>query len=219
MRDALLVGRLKPGQKMTNRQLAVAMDVSVTPVREALQRLVAEHVLNLLPNGSVVVPVYSEEEVIELYRVTKALEGLAARLAFQNADGEFIDRIMIQSQGLRSAYASEDWPSVFSANYKLHFALYELANSPYLYTLIERLWMRKGPHYTSFFESHYTKYQGGLLSNIVNAFQSGDMDKALAEFDGLIDREFEAWIAIVQSHDLPNIADAPIDGTTFTPEW
>ncbi len=215
MRDALLVGRLKPGQKMTNRHLANAMGVSVTPVREALQRLVAEHVLNMLPSGSVVVPVLSEAEIVELHNVTKALEGLAARIALEKADREFLQDVMAQSGSLQAAYQSDNWPSVIEANYKLHFKLYELAGSSYLLTLIRGLWMRKGPHYTSFFPVHYSRHRGSLFLDIVTAFEAGRLDRAHEAFETLIDREFETWIMISRQSSRPAIIDEPIDSSVF----
>ncbi len=215
MRDALLVGKLQPGQKMTNRQLAVAMKVSVTPVREALQRLVAEHVLGLLPNGSVVVPILSEAEIAELHRVTKSLEGLAARLGLRNADEDFLDEIRAQSRILRGAYDQNDWPGVIEANYNLHFKLYRLAGAPYLLTLIQGLWMRKGPHYTSFFRVHYNKYRGALLTDIITAFEAGDLELAIAGFERLIDQEFATWISLAKESAPPVIIDSPIDRSTF----
>ena len=215
MRDALLVGRLQPGQKMTNRQLAVAMDVSVTPVREALQRLVAEHVLKMLPNGSVVVPILSEAEVQELREVTKALEGLVAQKGLPRVDNPFVERIRSHSRRLQAAYADDNWPGVIEANYNLHFKLYELASSPYLLTLIQQLWMRKGPHYTLFFRVHYTEHRGALLTDIISAVNDGRLDLAFEAFERLIDREFEAWIKLARENKQMAIIDDPIDSTIF----
>lgn len=215
MRDALLVGRLKPGQKMTNRHLATALGVSVTPVREALQRLVAEHVLTMLPSGSVIVPVLSEAEIVELHKVTKALEGLAARIALEKVDRDFLQSIMAQSGSLQAAYQSDNWPTVIEANYKLHFKLYELAESPYLLTLISGLWMRKGPHYTSFFPVHYSRHRGSLFLDIVSAFEAGRLDRAGEAFETLIDREFETWIMISRQEGPPVVIDDPIDSSVF----
>lgn len=215
MRDALLVGRLQPGQKMTNRQLAVAMEVSVTPVREALQRLVAEHVLTMLPNGSVVVPVLSEAEILELQDVTKALEGLAARKGLPRVDNVFMEKIKAQSRRLQTAYTDDNWPGVIEANYNLHFNLYELASSPYLLTLIQQLWMRKGPHYTLFFRVHYTEHRGALLTDIISAVNEERLDLAFKGFERLIDREFEAWIRLARENKRTDIIDDPIDGSIF----
>ena len=215
MRDALLLGRLQPGQKMTNRQLATAMDVSVTPVREALQRLVTEHVLRMLPNGSVVVPVFTEADVAELHMVTKSLEVLAARLGLEQAGSTLLDQIGTQREKLKAAYQNDDWSVVIEANYGLHFRLYEQAASPYLLSLIEQLWMRKGPHYPAFFKIHYEKNRGAFLENILDAFKRNDLDGAVAEFEALIDSEFNAWIALIKTSTPLQIHDGPIEGAVF----
>ena len=215
MQNALLRGRLRPGQKMTNRQLATAMDVSVTPVREALQRLVTEHVLKMLPNGSVVVPILTEDEVTELYAVTKSLEMLAARLGLEKAQDGLLDQIGAERKKLRSAYEDLNWSVVIETNYGMHFRLYEQAVSPYLLSLIRQLWMRKGPHYPSFFKIHYEENRGGFLENILVAFKNNDLDGAAKEFEALIDSEFTAWITLVRTTTPPQIHDGPIDGDIF----
>ena len=215
MRDALLLGRLHPGQKMTNRQLATAMDVSVTPVREALQRLVTEHVLKMLPNGSVVVPVLTEDEVTELYAVTKSLEMLAARLGLDQAENDLLDQIGAKREKLQSAYKEQNWSAVIEANYGMHFLLYEQAASPYLLSLIRQLWMRKGPHYQSFFKIHYDENRGAFLEKIMAAFSRKELEVAVREFEALIESEFNAWITLVKTTSPPQIHDAPIDGTIF----
>src|SRR5215208_3980695 len=57
LKQALMTGRIAPGSTMTIRSLAASFGVSLMPVREALRRLLAEHVLVLQPNRSVALPV------------------------------------------------------------------------------------------------------------------------------------------------------------------
>ena len=56
LREAIMLGKLAPGQPMTIRSLAAALGTSHIPVREALMRLAAERAIAILPNGSVSVP-------------------------------------------------------------------------------------------------------------------------------------------------------------------
>src|SRR4249920_1390009 len=78
LKQALMSGRIAPGSTMTIRSLASSFGISVMPVREALRRLVAEHVLVLLPNRSVALPVFTRERFDEITRIRTSLEGLAA---------------------------------------------------------------------------------------------------------------------------------------------
>ena len=76
IRKGLISSRFQPGQVLVIRNLAEAYGISTTPVREALQRLVAERLLFLLPNRSIAVPSLSVEKFTELARIRCALEGL-----------------------------------------------------------------------------------------------------------------------------------------------
>jgi DNA-binding GntR family transcriptional regulator len=84
IKKGLISGAFRSGQTLVIRTLADAYGISTTPVREALQRLVAERNLELLPNRSIVVPVLSSERFIELVRIRRELEGLAGELAAPN---------------------------------------------------------------------------------------------------------------------------------------
>ena len=91
LKQALMSGRIAPGSTMTIRSLASCFGVSLMPVREALRRLVAEHVLVLQPNRSVALPVITRERFREITRIRTSLEGLAVEEAAahpQNAQRE-----------------------------------------------------------------------------------------------------------------------------------
>src|SRR5262245_60852792 len=81
LKHALMTGRIAPGSTMTIRSLAKSFGISPMPVREALRRLVAEHVLVLLPNRSVSLPIITRERFREITRIRTSLEGLAAEEA------------------------------------------------------------------------------------------------------------------------------------------
>src|SRR5260221_14371145 len=81
LRDALATGKFVPGQKVTFRFIAGALGVSLTPVREALRRLVAEGAFEMRPNRSVRVPLMTRARVLELRDIRMAVEGLAAEKA------------------------------------------------------------------------------------------------------------------------------------------
>src|SRR6476659_3132276 len=86
LREALTAGRFLPGQKLTFRFVADALGVSLTPVREALRRLVAEGAFEMQPNRSVRVPLMTREKILELRDIRMALEGLAVEKAANLAD-------------------------------------------------------------------------------------------------------------------------------------
>ncbi len=93
LREALTAGRFVPGQKLTFRFVAGALGVSLTPVREALRRLVAEGAFEMQPNRSVRVPLMTRARILELRDIRIALEGLAAEKAAERASKQQIGRL------------------------------------------------------------------------------------------------------------------------------
>jgi DNA-binding GntR family transcriptional regulator len=144
LRRAIMAGSVQPGQAMTIRSLAASFGVSLMPVREALGRLVAEHVLELRPNRSVAVPVLHRARFREITRIRVALEGLAAEEGTaQIADGEI--RRMTELNARMEDIAVAPTPEALEDNRRFHFALYRAAGMPTLMALIESLWLQIGP--------------------------------------------------------------------------
>jgi DNA-binding GntR family transcriptional regulator len=146
LRGALQQGRLRSGQSMTVRALATAVGTSEMPVREALRRLIAEGALVQAPNRSFQVIPMTQERLAELTRVRVALEGMAARLATDNADAALIAALTQLNDEMRAAIEPGHADHVLRANQEFHFAIYRAANSPQLLELIDMLWLRSGPY-------------------------------------------------------------------------
>jgi len=83
LKEALISGTFAPGEPLIIRKLAEAYGISTTPIREALQRLVAERVLEMAPNRSIVVPMLTATAFEELTTIRVATEGVAAERAAQ----------------------------------------------------------------------------------------------------------------------------------------
>ncbi|MCT9623913.1 GntR family transcriptional regulator [Pseudarthrobacter equi] len=81
LRRRILSLDLKPGERIYEPAMATALQVSRTPLREAIRRLISENLLEQQPTGGVVVPVLDEAEISELYEVRAAVESLMARNA------------------------------------------------------------------------------------------------------------------------------------------
>lgn len=147
LRALLISGRLAPGEKLSLRRVAEALGVSMMPVREAVNRLVADKALEVLPGRAVRVPVLTLAQFRELTRVRLVVEGFAAEEATKIATPEQIAAVASHEQAFRQA-ASADPPDLVgavAANRNLHFALYEAAGMPLLVETIERLWLKAGP--------------------------------------------------------------------------
>ncbi|CAN7716915.1 GntR family transcriptional regulator [Variovorax sp. LjRoot290] len=108
IRSAILSGELKPGSKLTEQDLAAELEVSRTPVREAIRQLEVERLVSRTPFVGVTVAQLSPEEVIELLDIREVLEGLVARLATENMDSFHLQRLKKSLQQLAASARKSD---------------------------------------------------------------------------------------------------------------
>lgn len=128
LRGAILTGSLLPGVRISEPGLAQELGVSRTPVREALQRLAQEGLVELLPGKGARVRVLSAEEVREVYDVRALLEGEAAALAAQNASEDELKRLEWLLQVL-DALPKEAYAQQMQVDFDFHTALVEAAHN------------------------------------------------------------------------------------------
>jgi DNA-binding GntR family transcriptional regulator len=156
IRRALMTGKFAPGDPLVIRTLADTYGISATPIRDALQRLVAEKSLEVLANRTITVPYLTADRFVELRRIRMALEGLAAELAVANLGTKDLKRLDDLISEMDDDIADNDVRAYLAHNKQFHFCLYSRANSPLMLELIENLWARVGPFLNSLFESsHY----------------------------------------------------------------
>jgi DNA-binding GntR family transcriptional regulator len=145
MRKALYQGRFTPGTPLTIRSLATALGTSPMPVREAIQRLVAERALVQMSNRTIRVPAVTAEIFEELTRIRMVIEGYAAQRAARRSTPELCARLRAINAELRDAIAADDAAKMLARNHSFHFMLYRAALSGELLQIIESLWLRYGP--------------------------------------------------------------------------
>ena len=144
LKQALMSGKIAPGSTMTIRSLASSFGISVMPVREALRRLVAAHVLTLLPNRSVSLPVFTRERFNEITRIRTSLEGLAAEEGARHVTPKMLTH-MAHLTGLMEARTAVSHADTLAWNREFHFTLYTASKMPTLVKMIESLWLQAGP--------------------------------------------------------------------------
>ncbi len=142
---ALMTGGLLPEQVLTVRGLAEAYGVSLTPVREAIQRLVAERALVVENGRTIRVPRLDVETYREILKIRLELEPMAARDAAVHMDNAGMDRVEALAQLHRDAIVARDAHRTLAANTDFHISIYRASRQPILTGLIESLWLRVGP--------------------------------------------------------------------------
>lgn len=93
LREAIIAGRLEPGQRLLENQLAEELGVSRTPVREAIRKLELEGFVVMVPRRGAYVASISLKDVTDVFEIRGALEGLAAQLAAERATDEEIEHM------------------------------------------------------------------------------------------------------------------------------
>jgi len=138
LRRAVMVGRFKPDQKIKIRTLATGMGTSLTPVREALRRLVAEGAFVGEPNRSVRMPPLTVQRVRELQDLRIVIEGYAARRAAEAIDPPAIERLRQLHLEILVARDNRDVQLDIAKLREFHFTLYAASKMPSLLSIIER---------------------------------------------------------------------------------
>ncbi|RDD96922.1 GntR family transcriptional regulator [Paracoccus pantotrophus] len=145
LRNALLMGRFAEGQLVTVRGLGASLGISATPVREALQRLIAEGAMELTANRSVQVPVMTRARFVEILGIRLRLEPLCAETAVGGVDASLLSRLTALNGEMDVALADGRFSDYLAANQSFHFQIYETSGQPFLQQLIGLCWLRTGP--------------------------------------------------------------------------
>jgi DNA-binding GntR family transcriptional regulator len=138
IRQAILDGRLEPGSRLKEEELARELGISRTPVREALLMLQAEGLIETTPNRGAVVRTHDADDLIDMYQLRALLEGYAARMAAANmsrADIEYLS----ESCDRFDAIADDDVRELVRENLLFHSAIHDAARSARLKLMLQRV--------------------------------------------------------------------------------
>jgi DNA-binding GntR family transcriptional regulator len=137
IREALISGRFTAGERLQPRDLARELDLSLTPVREALIELAAEGLIEMRPHRGPHVASANVESLEELYLLRETLEGLAVQLAAERmTDEELLEvrRIHEQFVEQHAVHAAERLAELSD---QFHMAIYAAAKAPMLLRLVK----------------------------------------------------------------------------------
>ena len=145
LRNAIMVGAIKPGTALTFWGLALALDLSPTPIREAVRRLSSEKAITVLENRRLMVPEMSEGRFEELVQLRIVLETYAAERAFPYVSDITIEILRGLDDAMDGALAVRDLDALTRINQEFHKLLYCLNPFQTVMPLIESVWLQLGP--------------------------------------------------------------------------
>ena len=199
LRDMLMVGAFAPGESVSLRSLARRLGTSAMPVREAVNRLIAEKALHMLPNRYVIVPHMPRARFDEIWRLRQMLEAMAAEAACRNMDEATLSELeMLYARGM-DALAADDIVGILASNKEFHFCLYEASRSEVLTPMIEGLWMQMGPFLRLSLAAGRGRWDGSQHRAMMAALHRRD----------------PAAIAVAVKQDISQAADVLVDINAF----
>lgn len=182
VRSALMNGQFQPGQAVTVKSISELLGASVMPVREAMNRLIAEGALELRPNRTVIVPVLSRHEFDELTDLRCHVEGLAAAQAIDHVEPAHLQRLRAIDRDMRAAARAGDADAYLDGNFQFHFVIYRLGASDFLLSIIEKLWVRVGPLIRSCLNeagfTHSSRHHAQIIASVA-AGNAGELRNAI----------------------------------------
>jgi DNA-binding GntR family transcriptional regulator len=140
LRSAIEDGTYRPGEHLRLARLVTDLDMSPTPIREALRLLQAEGLVEHHPHRGMLVAQYSPESAAEVYRLRVLLEPLAARLAVDRATPEEVAEVRRRHDELVAAVEDGSRTDAAERNADWHRAIYAASRSRFLEEFIARLW-------------------------------------------------------------------------------
>jgi DNA-binding GntR family transcriptional regulator len=189
LRDAFTRGEFAPGAVLNLRGLAEQLGTSMTPVREAVRRLVAEGALIDTPSRTLQVPSFDQERMLDLKRARVGMETMVLGIAMDNMDDATID--LLETIIQTSPDTVQAGPDL-KANHDFHFTLYRKSNSAVMLPLIEALWLQYGAylHLIIRHENALRVDEHEFHMDMIRALRRNDRDAAMEALKTDIESSF-----------------------------
>jgi len=180
IRDLIIEGKLKPGERLTEPEISASLGISRTPLREAFLQLESEGFVQVLPRKGAVVTDINIQDAEEIYTIKASLEALAIRLACPMLQEETFDALIKLNQQMEKISLSENknYRRFLDLNAKFHQTIYENSNNQKLIKLINTL-RNQTLRYNYIYLSLLQHLEESVKehSGIIDALRTKDLDK------------------------------------------
>lgn len=179
LRNAILKGQIKPGERLVEKELANQMGISRTPVREALRQLELEGLVTHVPRRGVLVAGISVKDALEIYTIRAWLEGLAARLAAKSISKKDLSKLEEILFKMAEYIENNNINKLITINSNFHNSIAKASDNLRLYNMIVSLrdYVKKYAKISYSFPGRL-KYIWKEHREIVDAIAKQDDDRA-----------------------------------------
>ena len=186
LREAILKGELKPGERLMELQLASRLGVSRTPIREAIRMLELEGLAVTMPRKGAEVAKMTEKDMEDVLKIRKALDELAVGLACDNMTEEELKQLYVALKNFEESIRSGDVKQIAQADVEFHDSIYQAADNPKLVTMLNNL------------REQMYRYRVEYLKN--ESIYPRLIEEHQGIYDGLKRKDKEAVVEIVSHH-------------------
>lgn len=139
LRQAILTGELKPGERLMEIHLANRLGVSRTPIREAIRKLELEGLVTMVPRKGAEVAQITEKNMLDVLEVRRALDALCAELACERISEEGLGKLKSACEAFEKAVRNGNVKKIAQADVELHDIIVEATDNQRLIQLINNL--------------------------------------------------------------------------------
>ena len=136
LKDWIVRGRLRPGDRLIYTELSQEFGVSHTPLKEAFLRLEKEGLVLIIPRRGTFVRRLSSEEINEFYQIREVLEGLSARLACGRANQEDVEELRAIDEQLEAGVSEADPQKCLEADVRFHEKIVAMSANTHLIEMV-----------------------------------------------------------------------------------
>lgn len=188
LKQAIVRGELQPGKRLVENQIAETLNISRTPVREAIHKLEREGLLEKLPRGGFIVPDLTRENVEETFGIRSVLEGYAARMTAILHRGNDLDPLEKKLDEYQLHFDRGQMDVLPKINTEFHDLLYGLSRSQKLIKMIGDL------------RDQINQFRKIILTNKKLAKKSGEDHRLMMKY--IRDRDADGVEMLVRKHIL-----------------
>ena len=200
LRQAILRGELKPGERLMEIQLANKLGVSRTPIREAIRKLELEGLVLMIPRNGAEVAEITEKSLRDVLEVRRALEELAVELVCEKITDEQIQDLKGAAEDFKASLKEGDITRIAEADVKFHDVIYMATDNQKLIQLLNNLreqmyryrveYLKRSDFHQQLIDEH---------EEIIETIENGQKERAVQVVCQHVDNQVEAVMDTIRT--------------------